>query len=89
MHSGSQERGVGGEPLRSLYSRIIARCVTVHRKDKVLRTHRFEPLEITLIVENRSFLPVAFLNVIDQQNTFSPANRGASSSNSGPEKAGS
>ena len=53
-----------------LYSRITARYVTVRRKDKVLRTHRFEPLEITLIVENRSFLPVTFLNVFDQQNTF-------------------
>jgi uncharacterized protein (DUF58 family) len=42
----------------------------VRRKSRILRTHRFEPLEVTLIVENRSFLPVAYLNVIDQQNTF-------------------
>ena len=53
-----------------LYARITARYVTVHRKNRILRTHRFEPLEITLIVENRSFLPVSFLNVVDQQNTF-------------------
>jgi len=53
-----------------LYSRITARYVTVRRKNKVLRTHRFEPLEIALIVENRSFVPVAYLNVVDQQNTF-------------------
>jgi uncharacterized protein (DUF58 family) len=53
-----------------LYSRITARYVTVRRKNRILRTHRFEPLEITLIVENRSFLPVSFLNVVDQQNTF-------------------
>jgi uncharacterized protein (DUF58 family) len=53
-----------------LYSRITARYVTVRRKNKILRTHRFEPLEITLVVENRSFLPVAYLNVVDQQNTF-------------------
>jgi uncharacterized protein (DUF58 family) len=53
-----------------LYARITARYVTVRRKNRILRTHRFEPLEITLIVENRSFLPVSFLNVADQQNTF-------------------
>lgn len=53
-----------------LYSRIISRYVTVRRKDIVLRTHRFEPLEITLIVENRSFVPVTYLNVVDEQNTF-------------------
>jgi uncharacterized protein (DUF58 family) len=53
-----------------LYSRLTARYVTVRRKNKILRTHRFEPLEITLIVENRSLLPVAYLNVVDQQNTF-------------------
>jgi uncharacterized protein (DUF58 family) len=53
-----------------LYSRIISRSVTVRRKNIVLRTHRFEPLEITLIVENRSFVPVAYLNVVDEQNTF-------------------
>jgi uncharacterized protein (DUF58 family) len=53
-----------------LYSRITVRYVTVCRRNTVLRAHRFEPLEITLIVENRSFLPVAFLNIVDQQNTF-------------------
>ncbi len=53
-----------------LYSRIISRYVTVRRKNLVLRTHRFEPLEITLIVENRSFVPVTYLNVMDEQNTF-------------------
>jgi len=53
-----------------LYSRIISRYVTVRRKNVVLRTHRFEPLEITLIVENRSFVPVSYLNIVDEQNTF-------------------
>jgi uncharacterized protein (DUF58 family) len=53
-----------------LYSRIISRYVTVRRKNIVLRTHRFEPLEITLIVENRSFVPVSYLNIVDEQNTF-------------------
>ena len=53
-----------------LYSRIIARYVTIRRRNKVLRTHRFEPLEITLVVENRSFLPAAYINVVDEQNTF-------------------
>jgi uncharacterized protein (DUF58 family) len=61
---------IGVIGLSYLYSRIIPRYVTVRRKNKVLRTHRFEPLEITLIVENRSFLPVAYLNVVDEQNTF-------------------
>jgi hypothetical protein len=70
-----------------LYSRITARYVTVRRKDKVLRTHRFEPLEITLVVENRSFLPVAYLNVVDQQNTFFATE--TSSSSFGPGSGGS
>jgi len=61
---------IGAIGLSYLYSRLIPRYVTVRRRDKVLRTHRFEPLEITLIVENRSFLPVAYLNVSDQPNTF-------------------
>jgi uncharacterized protein (DUF58 family) len=56
--------------LSYLYSRIISRYVTVRRKDSVLRAHRFEPMEITLIVENRSPLPVAYLNVLDEQNYF-------------------
>ncbi|UCF99332.1 MAG: DUF58 domain-containing protein [Spirochaetaceae bacterium] len=53
-----------------LYSRIILRYVTVRRRDKVLRIHRFDPMEITLIVENRSPLPVAYLNILDEPNTF-------------------
>jgi uncharacterized protein (DUF58 family) len=56
--------------LSYLYSRIAARYVTVRRKDTILRTHRFEPLEVTLVVENHSFLPVSYLNVIDEPNTF-------------------
>jgi len=56
--------------LSYLYSRIVRRFVTVRRKDRILRTHRFEPLEIVLILENRSFLPAAYLNVVDQQNNF-------------------
>jgi uncharacterized protein (DUF58 family) len=61
---------IGVIGLSYLYSRILRRYVSVRRKDRVLRTHRFEALEITLIVENRSFLPVAYLDVADQQNTF-------------------
>jgi uncharacterized protein (DUF58 family) len=61
---------IGVIGLSYLYSRIIPRYVTVRRENKVLRTHRFEPLEIALIVENRSFLPAAYLNVVDEQNTF-------------------
>jgi uncharacterized protein (DUF58 family) len=61
---------IGVFGLSFLYSRLIPRYVTVRRKNRVLRTHRFEPLEVTLIVENRSFLPVSYLNVVDQQNSF-------------------
>ena len=61
---------IGVIGLSYLYSRIVRRFVTVRRKDRVLRTHRFEPLEIALILENRSFLPAAYLNVVDQQNNF-------------------
>jgi uncharacterized protein (DUF58 family) len=61
---------IGVFGLSFLYSRLIPRYVRVRRKNRVLRTHRFEPLEITLILENRSFLPVSYLNVVDQQNSF-------------------
>ena len=61
---------IGAIGLSYLYSRLISRYVTVRRTEEVLRTHRFEPLEITLIVENRGFLPVAYINVFDQPNTF-------------------
>ncbi|MBN2551898.1 MAG: DUF58 domain-containing protein [Spirochaetales bacterium] len=53
-----------------LYSRIIRRYVVVRRQQQVLRTHRFDPIEIILIVENRSPLPVAYINVIDEPNYF-------------------
>jgi len=56
--------------LSLLYSRIISRYVLIRRKDTVLRAHRFEPIEISLIVENRSPLPVAYLNVLDEPNYF-------------------
>jgi uncharacterized protein (DUF58 family) len=56
--------------LSYLYSRIVSRYVTVRRQDKVLRAHRFDPMEITLVVENRGPLPVAYLNVVDKQNYF-------------------
>ncbi len=56
--------------LSLLYSRLIARYVIIRRKDSVLRAHRFEPMEITLIVENRSPLPVAYLNILDEPNSF-------------------
>jgi uncharacterized protein (DUF58 family) len=61
---------IAGVGLSLLYSRIISRYVTVRRKDSMLRAHRFEPMEITLIVENRSPLPVAYLNVLDEPNYF-------------------
>ena len=53
-----------------VYARIISRYVTVRRKDRILRAHRFDPMEITLIVENRGPLPVAYLNLVDEQNHF-------------------
>lgn len=56
--------------LSFLYSRLISRYVIIRRKDSVLRAHRFEPMEITLIVENRSPLPVAYLNIFDEPNYF-------------------
>jgi uncharacterized protein (DUF58 family) len=61
---------IGTIGLSLLYSRIISRYVITRRKDSVLRTHRFEPMEITLIVENRSPLPVAYLNILDEPNYF-------------------
>jgi uncharacterized protein (DUF58 family) len=48
-----------------LLSRLASRSVVVHRRDPLLRAHRFEPLEIVLTVENRSPLPIAGVGVID------------------------
>jgi len=56
--------------LSYLYARILYRHVIVSRSRRVLRTHRFEAMQIDLIVENRSPFPVAYLNVSDQQNYF-------------------
>jgi uncharacterized protein (DUF58 family) len=56
--------------LSYLYSLIISRYLTVSRRDRVLRTHRFDPMEIVLIVENRGPLPIHYLNILDEQNSF-------------------
>lgn len=48
-----------------LYSRFLSARVVVRRRDPLLRAHRFEPMEIVLIVENRSPLPVYGVSVID------------------------
>jgi len=53
-----------------LYSLLARRYVTVRRKELLLRTYRFEPAQITLIVENRSPLPVTYLNILDAANYF-------------------
>ena len=57
------------------YAHIISRYVTVRRKDRVLRAHRFDSMEIILIVENRGPLPVPYLNLVDQLPHQSPAGR--------------
>ena len=49
-----------------LYSRATFSLVRVRRRDPVLRTHRFEPTEISLTVDNASILPLAYLTVIDR-----------------------
>jgi uncharacterized protein (DUF58 family) len=52
------------------YSRLTARYVVAGRKREVLRAQRFEPIEITLVVENRCPLPVPTLSVMDTPNHF-------------------
>ena len=48
------------------YSRATSALVRVRRRDPVLRTHRFEPTEISLTVDNTGILPLAYLTVIDK-----------------------
>ncbi len=49
------------------YSRVAFSRVSVQRRDPVLRTHRFEPVEVSLCVENASSLPLAYLTVLDSR----------------------
>jgi uncharacterized protein (DUF58 family) len=56
--------------LSYLYSRLASRYVVVRRKEPILRAHRLEPMEITLIVENRSPLPIQSLSLVDLPNYF-------------------
>jgi uncharacterized protein (DUF58 family) len=53
-----------------VYSRLLARYVVVRRVSLLARAHRFEPLEIALVLENRSFLPAHYLTVLDPPNHF-------------------
>jgi uncharacterized protein (DUF58 family) len=56
--------------LSFLYSRLASRYVVVRRKEMVSRAHRLEPMEITLVVENRSPLPIQSLSLVDLPNNF-------------------
>jgi uncharacterized protein (DUF58 family) len=53
-----------------LYTRLSSRYVTVRRRELVTRAHRFEPMQVTLVVENRGFLPLAYVSVLDTPNSF-------------------
>ena len=52
------------------YSRATFAFVSVRRRDPVIRTHRFEPTEISLTVENSSPLPLAYLTVMDSRGSL-------------------
>jgi uncharacterized protein (DUF58 family) len=56
--------------LSFLYYWIASRYVVVRRKEMVLRAYRLEPMEITLIIENRSPLPIQSLSLVDMPNYF-------------------
>ena len=47
------------------YSRFMAGALLVHRHDLLLRSHRLDPIQIVLIVENRSPLPVPVVSLVD------------------------
>jgi uncharacterized protein (DUF58 family) len=52
------------------YSRATFALVSVRRRDPLLRTHRFEPTEIALTVDNACILPLAYLTVIDNHGSL-------------------
>lgn len=52
-------------PVSFIWSRISSRALRIHRTVHDLRVARGEQLELVLIVENRSVLPVAFCAVTD------------------------
>ncbi len=49
------------------YSRLALGAVAVRRRDPVLRSYRFEPLEIALTVENAGPLPLPYLTLMDNR----------------------
>jgi uncharacterized protein (DUF58 family) len=48
-----------------IYTVLCRRFLVVHRRDAVLRSHRFEPLEIVFTLENRAIFPIAYVTLID------------------------
>ena len=66
--------GLGITLLSVIYTRIAVSFIRIYRETDISRSHRQEPFDLDLIVENRGPLPIPYATVKDTIGTLSPVN---------------